>query len=96
MKRLIASLFIVPLTFAAPIAFANDNDHDSDNMKLEELPKAARDTVKREVKDGKITEIDRDDDDHGRMYYEVEFTQNNQRMEIHVAADGKLIKRRPD
>lgn len=96
MKRLITTLVIAPLTFAAPFAHANENDTDSDkHMKVEELPKAARDTVQREVKDGKITEIDRDDE-NGKMFYEVEFMQNNQRYEIHVAQDGKLLRRKAD
>jgi uncharacterized membrane protein YkoI len=92
MTRLIISLLITPLTFAVPIAHADDNARD---MKLEELPKPARDTVQRETKGGKITEIDRDDE-QGRMFYEVEFIQGNQRYEIHVAQDGKLLARKAD
>jgi uncharacterized membrane protein YkoI len=91
MKRLIATLFIAPLMFVGPVAFA-DSDFE---VKLDEMPQAARDTVKREVKDGKITEIDRDAKG-GRTFYEVEFTQNNQRFEIHVGEDGKLMSRRND
>lgn len=80
--------------FAAP-AFADDDHDPDDNMKLEDLPKAVRDTVVREIKDGKITEIDREDE-RGKKYFEIEFTQNNKRYEIHVAEDGKLLKRKDD
>lgn len=92
MTRLITALLIAPLTFVAPVAYADDHAKD---LKLEDLPKATRDTVERQVKDGKIIEIDRDDDD-GRAYYEVEFIQNQQRYEIHVAEDGKLLQRKSD
>lgn len=92
MKRLITTLLIAPLTFVGP---AVADDMNTDNMKLEELPKAAQETVKREVKAGKITEIEREDA-QGRMYFEVEFVQNNQKYEIHVAEDGKLISRKTD
>lgn len=91
--RLITSLFVVSAMFVAP-AYADDDDPD-DNMKVEDLPKAVRDTVVREVKDGKITEIDREDE-RGRKYFEIEFTQNNRRYEIHVAEDGKLLRRKDD
>ncbi len=96
MTRLIALLFIVPLTAVAPAAYADDHDHDNDReLKLEDLPKAARDAVQREVKDGKITDIDRDHD-HAQMYYEVEFIQDNRRQEIHVAQDGTVLLRKND
>ena len=93
--RLIRSLVAVSALFVAPSAFADDNNDPDDNMKLEDLPKAARDTVTREIKDGKISEIDREDE-RGQKYFEVEFTQNNRRYEIHVADDGKLLRRKDD
>ena len=91
MKRFIAGLFIVTIALGAPIAYA-DNDND---VKLEELPKAAQDTVKREVKDGTITDIDRETE-AGKTYYEVDFIKNNQRHELRVAPDGKVLKRKKD
>lgn len=91
MTRFIISLLIAPLTLVAPVALADDTD----DVKLEALPKAARDTVQREVKNGRITEIDRDDD-LGRTFFEVEFIENNRRYEIHVAQDGKLLQRKND
>jgi uncharacterized membrane protein YkoI len=93
--RLMTSLFVVSALFVAPSAYADDDNDPDDNMKLEDLPKAARDTVMRELEDGKITEIDREDE-RGRKYFEVEFTQNNRRYEIHVAEDGKLLRRKDD
>ena len=87
--RITTIMLTASLMFAAPFAYA-DKD-----LKLEELPQAARETVEREVKTGKITEID-PDEHRGRKYFEVEFVENNQRFEIHVAEDGKLLQRKKD
>jgi hypothetical protein len=92
MRQVVAALLAAPLMVVAPSAYADDSP---DNLRLEQLPKPVRDTVQREVKDGKIVEIDRDQD-RGNTYYEVEFTRNNQRYEIHVAPEGKLLQRKTD
>ena len=93
MTRFISLLIIAPLTLVAPVALADDTTDD--DVKLEALPKPVRDTVQREVKNGRITQIEREDD-LGPMFFEVEFIENNQRIEIHVAPDGKLLQRRKD
>lgn len=88
----LTTLLFASVMFVAPVYADDDPD---DDMKLEDLPKAARDTVVREIKGGQITEIDREDDD-GRKYFEIEFTQNKKRYEIHVAENGKLLLRKDD
>ena len=93
MTRFISLLLIAPLTLVAPLAMADDTPREE--VKLEALPKPVRDTIQREVKTGKITEIEREDHE-GKMFYEVEYIENNQRMELHVAADGKVLKRKSD
>lgn len=90
MRRFTALLF-ASLTALSPAALADDDD----DLTIDQLPKAARDTVVRETKGGTITEIDRENE-KGKVYFEVEFTQNNKRFEIHVAEDGKLLRRKED
>ena len=98
MKRFITLLLVAPMAVVAPVAMAQDTTTTtttSDDVKLEDLPKPVRDTVEREVKKGQITEIEREED-RGKTFYEVEFLENNKRMEIHVSPEGKLLKRKAD
>jgi uncharacterized membrane protein YkoI len=68
---------------------------DTDDVKFEELPAAVQQTVKREVKNGKITDIERDDE-NGKPIYEIEFDLNGKSWELDVAADGTLLQRHED
>jgi hypothetical protein len=71
-------------------------DTDNDNVTLESLPQAVRQTIEREVKNAKILEIERDQMG-AQVFYEVEFMEGNKRFEIDVADDGKVLRpRRPD
>jgi hypothetical protein len=69
---------------------------DDDDVKLQDVPTAPRQTIDREVGKGKITEIERDEDG-GQVVFEVEFLgTDNQRYEIHVGNDGKLLHKEKD
>jgi hypothetical protein len=74
---------------AAPMAVADEN------VKLEDLPTAVRQTIQREVKNGKITDIERQKDGN-TIYYEVEYTAGNKDYELDIAPDGKLLRREND
>jgi hypothetical protein len=65
------------------------------NLKFEELPAAVQKTVQREVKDGKITDIEKDTD-KGKPLYEIEFDHGGKSWEIDVAPDGALLQRHED
>jgi uncharacterized membrane protein YkoI len=76
-------------TFLASTAGAGSD------MKLEELPASVQATVKREVKSGTITDVEKDTE-HGAVIYEIEFDLNGKSWEIDVAPDGKLLQRHED
>lgn len=98
MSRFTIALFTVAsLSAVIPAASAGDDDEydRDDDIPLEEVSQAARATIQREVKNGQITEIDREDHD-GRVYYEVEYKEGNRRYELHVAEDGKVLLRKRD
>jgi hypothetical protein len=82
------STFLVVASVVAPA-------HAGENVRLEQLPPAVKDTVQREVKTGQILEIERDQK-QGRPIYEVEFLDAGVKWEIHVAPDGKLLTRKED
>jgi len=67
-----------------------------DDVTLEELPEPVRQTALREVKDGTITDIERDTD-RGVATYEVEFIEKNgKKFELDIGADGTLLRRHRD
>jgi len=86
---LIASLFFVPAF--VPTAALADVD-----MTLEELPEPVRQTALREVKDGSITDIERETE-KGVEVFEVEYVaKDGQKFELDIGADGTLLRRHRD
>ena len=61
-----------------------------EDVKLDELPPAVKQTVERETKGAVVKEIERDDED-GKIVYEVEYTKAGTRYEMHVGATGKVL-----
>ncbi len=91
MKKLISVAALgAALALAAPVAFADD-----DNVQLDQLPDEARTSVEREVGDGEIREID-EDHDGDRKIYEVEYVEGGQRKEVDVAEDGRVVNQHRD
>jgi uncharacterized membrane protein YkoI len=65
---------------------------DTESMlKLEELPAAVRATIEKEAAGREIADIDEETWNKQKVY-EVEFREPGLNSQIHVAADGKLVK----
>lgn len=85
------SAWLVPLVPLVPMRALADVD-----VTLEELPEPVRRTALREVKDGTITDIERDTE-KGVIVYEVEFIEKGgAKYELDIAADGTLLRRHRD
>jgi len=69
--------------------------HAGQDLRLDQLPEAVRATVDREVKGGQITDIEQDQEG-GKLIFEVEFTFEGKEYELDVGADGALLERRLD
>jgi hypothetical protein len=80
---------------ALALAFVPGSASAGTDMKLEELPPSVQATVKREVKTGTITDIEKDTE-QGKEFFEVEFDLGGKSWEIDVAPDGKLLQRHED
>jgi hypothetical protein len=66
-----------------------------DDVSVDQLPPPVRATVERETQGGRITELERDQE-QGQTIYEVEFSLDGKKYELDVAADGTLLERRLD
>ncbi len=76
------------LALASPVALAED-------VTMEQLPQPVRQTLQRELGQAQVHEIERDR--HGdRVVYEVEILDGDQKFELDIAEDGRLLSRRPD
>lgn len=82
------------LAIAATICATTTVRADVD-LTLEELPAAVRATAEREVGDGIIDDVERDNKG-GRVVYEVEFVLEGQEYELDIAEDGTLLRRHRD
>ena len=91
LSTLATGMLALGLTVAPRVANADDDE----TMKLADLPAPVRTTVQREVKQGTITDIEKDQE-NGNVVYEVEFTDAGKNWEIDIAPDGKLLQRHVD
>jgi uncharacterized membrane protein YkoI len=66
-----------------------------EDVKLDELPPAVKQTVERETKGAAVKDIERDEED-GKIVYEVEYTKAGSRWELHVGATGKVLSHHRD
>lgn len=84
------------LSVAFLIAFLSTPAWADDEIPLDQVPEAARQTIMKHVADGTIEEIDRDVEG-GKTVYEVEYRDaNGAEFEMKVTEDGRLLENRPD
>jgi hypothetical protein len=71
--------------------YADMNELYRSRLKLEDLPAAAQETVRREAGGRDIADIDEERWNERRVY-EVEFRQSGRNPQIHVAEDGTIVR----
>ncbi len=67
-----------------------------DDVKLRDLPAAARTTINRETRGGKIEDIERKVKPDNTVYFEVEWEKGDIDHELHVDAKGKILRHDSD
>lgn len=65
------------------------------DVPFESLPPAVQATVTREVKSGRVTEVERDTR-RGVPIFEIEFVDGTEKWELDVAIDGTLLEKHRD
>ncbi len=66
------------------------------DVTIDEVPDKVQSTIKREVADGFLEDIERETLE-GRTVYEVELVQaDGKEMELVIAEDGTVVRRDPD
>ncbi|HEY8942625.1 MAG TPA: PepSY domain-containing protein [Polyangiaceae bacterium] len=88
--RTLGNCFVGLVLLAHPaLAFAGQD------LSFDALPAAVKATVTREVKSGRVLEIEQDTK-RGQPVFEIEFMDGNVKWEIDVSPDGTLLQRRED
>jgi hypothetical protein len=62
------------------------------SVTMDQLPAAAKATVEREAKGGTVARVTQETA-KGKTYYEVEIQKDGKDRYVHVAPDGKVLKR---
>ncbi len=60
------------------------------NVSLDHLPEAVRAAITARLADGKVAEVEQEDE-KGKMVYNVEIARANDRLELEIAADGAIV-----
>ena len=81
----VAGLFV--FVVSAPAA-----EKKEQHVSLDKLPHAVKATLEKESAGGKIDEVEKETA-RGKTFYEAEIVKNGHESYIHVAEDGKVLKR---
>jgi hypothetical protein len=60
---------------------------------LDQVPAAVKATIDKEAKDATPVAVTKETDKKGKTYYEVQMTKKNKAQFVHIAEDGKVLKR---
>lgn len=85
----------VAMALVLPGAFAGDKDSKTteESVKLTDCPAAVQQTIKDNAAGGEILEVEKETAKDGAVVYEAEVKKaDGKKVDIKVAADGKLIK----
>jgi len=97
MKRmhwvLAAAVACLCVAFVIP-ALADKGTKKEKNVTIDQVPEAVKATILKEAGDNKIEEIEEVSVDGKVVYYEAEWKTGGKEIEIKVAPDGKLLKKK--
>jgi hypothetical protein len=90
---LVGGLVISPALSGTTHAFGGKKaEHEGPAISLDQVPSAAKATLEREAKGGKIRQVTQDTE-KGKMVYEAEIDKNGKARFVSVDANGKVVKR---
>lgn len=78
---------------ASAVYAADKAAHEMEKVALDQLPAPVKATLEKEAKDGSIGDVTKETK-KGKMYYEAQIHRTNGKDRyVHVAPDGKVLKR---
>jgi uncharacterized membrane protein YkoI len=84
---------LLALAIGLALAIPALADSNEEKVQLKDCPDAVQKTIKQEAGEGTIVEIEKETKKDGTVVYEADVKMaDGKKIEIKVAADGKLIK----
>ncbi len=74
-----------------PVAAWSAEKHE-ERLSLDQVPPAVKITIEKETEGAKLGEIEKETE-HGRTFYEAEYTKDGHSSFVHVAENGTVLKR---
>ena len=91
MKRIVLSVVVIVALATATDGWSKGKRKET-HLTMDQVPAAVKATLERESAGAKVEEIEKETE-HGRTFYEAEIVKNGQASYVHVAEDGKVLKR---
>src|SRR5215831_10934555 len=79
------------VALAVPVAAWSASGHET-RLTMDQLPPAVKSTIDEESAGGSVGRLEKETE-HGRTFYEAEIVKNGKESYVHVAEDGKVLKR---
>jgi len=100
MKRWSWVIALALATSSVPLATTMAQAHENREgkkiekvIKLEDVPKAAQDSIKREIGSAQIVKVEEETYADGKVVYEAEARKGGDVLEVKVDPSGKLLKK---
>jgi hypothetical protein len=92
-STLVAALALTPTFGLAADKAAKAETKTEKVVSLDQVPPAVKATMDKEAKKGETPVAVTMETEKGKTFYEVEFTKDNKARYVHIAQDGKVLKR---
>jgi uncharacterized membrane protein YkoI len=71
----------------------NGKEHHHEVVKMQDVPPAVQETLRKEAKGGEIHELRREKRSNGDVIYEAEVKKNGQETELEIDGTGRVLER---
>ncbi len=90
MKRSTGFVLLSGVLLGVPVAWTAEKKEAA--ITMDQLPPAVKTTIEKESAGAKVDEIEKETE-AGKTFYEVEIVKNGRESYLHVAENGKVLKR---
>ncbi len=97
MRQVIGIVAAVAMVFGSafsPVAVqaADTKEKDGQQLTMDQVPAPVKATLEREAKGGTVGQVTKETE-KGKTFYEAQIMKNGKERYVHVAMDGKVLKR---
>ena len=83
----------LPLLGSPVLAGEKGEHHKHQSVRMEDVPAAVQDTLRKEANGGKIEELRKEKNKQGQVIYEAEIVKEGKGTDIEVDSSGRVVER---